>query len=201
MEDTEKAHLIIHSCAVGAAAWSAAWGAVPLYGVTPDTAMLIFICSTMGGLLAHVHGKRFSELKFMAASAAVGQYVAGALIIKAASSAIPIFGSIVNGGVSLVTVEAIGWGMHLILSSNKDISSLTKDEILDFLRRGEELRRTFEKHQQFAWISELPRPVRRRYKALARELTRRETTDERRQEILREIEQLLKPYRPDEGAA
>lgn len=68
----EKSHLIIHSCAVGAAFWSGAWGSIPVLGVTPDTLGLVAICAAMGGLLAHNHGKRFDELSWMGAATAAG---------------------------------------------------------------------------------------------------------------------------------
>ena len=44
----EKAHFVIHPCAVGAMFWSGAWGTVPVLGITADTPGLIVICGTMG---------------------------------------------------------------------------------------------------------------------------------------------------------
>lgn len=196
LSPTQKSHLIIHPCSLGAAGWSGAWGAVPIAGITPDTGGLIGICTLMGGLLAHNHGKKFGDLRFMAVGAATAQYVAGALAIKTTSSFVPIYGSIVNAGISLVTVQAIGWGFHLVLDSGRDLASLTREEFLEYLREGEALRQKFDRSEEFAWLEKMTASDRRRYRKLSRELARRSTSAERQAQILRELEELTRPYRP-----
>lgn len=198
LSKVQKSHLIIHSCAVGASGWSAAWGAVPILGITPDTAGLVAISTTMGGLLAHNHDKKLSDLGFMAGGAAVGQYVAGALVIKMVSSAIPILGSVVNAMVTLATVETIGWGLHLILDDDRNIAELSDDEIKKYLDRGRQMREDIAHDPDLAWIHGLPRPVKKQWKAWAKELADASTTEQRKAELLRLIEGLLGPYRPQE---
>lgn len=194
----EKSHLIIHSCAVGAAFWSGAWGSIPVLGITPDTFGLVAICTTMGGLLAHNHGKRFDELRWMGTATAVAQYFAGALIIKGLSTMIPILGTAVNATVSLATVEAIGWAFHLILDEGRNPDTLSKRDIKAYLKRGEALRKTFAESKQFAWLDTMSLEDRKRYDELSKELASAKTTDERRAAVVAEIERLVAPYRPPE---
>lgn len=199
LSQRDKSHLIIHSCALGAAGWSAAWGSVPIMGVTPDTAGLIGICSTMGGLLAHNHGMRYSDLKFMAGAAAIAQYVAGALIIKGLAGMIPVVGTVVNATVSLATVEAIGWGLDLILRDGKTMADLTKQEIRQYMVRGQSIRDQLKDDPGVQWLHGLPREVKRRLRILTKELTREGITEHRRAQILDLIEDLLRPHRPGPG--
>jgi hypothetical protein len=199
----ERSHLVIHSCAVGAAFWSGAWGSVPVLGLTPDTAGLVAICTTMGGLLAHVHGKSAGELGFMGAATAAGQYFAGALIVKGLSSFIPIFGTIVNAGISLATVETVGWAFYLIVEEGADPSKLSKSEMEGYLRRGENLQSEYSQSGEFDWMKSLPSDVKKKYDKLSKELAAKDTTDKRRAALLVEIERLLAPYRPpdDKGTS
>lgn len=192
----EKSHLVIHSCAVGAAFWSGAWGAVPVAGITPDTAGLVAICTTMGGLLAQVHGKGAGELSFVGAAAAAGQYFAGALIVKGLSSLIPVVGTVVNAGISLATVEAVGWAFYLILNDGKDPSQLTKQDMKDYLRRGEHLRSEHAQTERFAWMDDVPTDVKKTVEKLSKEVSAPDIGEERRAALLAEIERLLAPYRP-----
>ncbi|MFH0522148.1 hypothetical protein ACHBTE_33915 [Streptomyces sp. M41] len=167
-----------------------------MLGVTPDTTGLLVICSVMGGLLAHVNGHQSDRWRFMGVATAAGQYFAGALIIKGLSSFIPVFGTAVNAGVSLVTVEAIGWAFYLILKDGADPSVLSKSEIEDYLRRGKKLREENSRSGKFAWMDKMSAEDKKRHADLAKELTNADLNPERRKEILRELELLFEAYRP-----
>ena len=197
LQKAEKAHLVIHPCAVAAMFWSGAWGSVPILGITGDTPGLIVICGTMGGLLAQVHGKRFDELRWNAAAVAALQYFAGALTIKWLSSLIPIVGTGVNAAVSLATVEAAGWAFHLILDDDRDPQTLTKQELKEYFGRGKRMYTERKQSGQDDWMKNLPPDVFARVEALSKELASAATSETRRAEIVAEIERLTAPYRPD----
>ncbi|MFE5894907.1 hypothetical protein ACFQ6E_39125 [Streptomyces sp. NPDC056462] len=149
----------------------------------------------MGGLLAHVNGHQSDRWEFMGVATAAGQYFAGALIIKGLSSFIPVFGTAVNAGVSLATVEAVGWAFYLILKDGADPSALSKREIEDYLKRGKKLREEKSRSGAFAWMDRMSAEDKKRHAALAKELANPDLSPERRTDILRELELLFEAYR------
>ena len=190
----ERSHLVIHSCAIGAAGWSALWGAIPVGGITPDTAGLIAICQVMGGLLARIFDMSYA-LSFASLAAAAGQYFAGALIIKVLAGLIPVFGSAVNGVVSFATVEIVGWGLYLILDDGKDLNTLSKKEIVEYLERGKKMRTDLSESGQFAWMNSLPSETKKELDELSKEMTNSKTSYQRRDVLANEIGNLVAPYR------
>ncbi|MEU0947235.1 hypothetical protein ABZ379_31610 [Streptomyces canus] len=127
--------------------------------------------------------------------AAAGQYFAGTLAIRTIASFVPVFGSGVNATVSFGTVEAVGWGLYLLLEEDKDFSRLTKEDVLDAFRRGESHRDEMKKSGRVDWIDRLPKEVKKKIEALSKEMGAPETSDERRIAILKEMEELTDPYR------
>jgi uncharacterized protein (DUF697 family) len=193
-----RSKLTIHGAATLAAGWSALMGGFPVTEITGDTAGLVAICTAMGGSLAVIFGRKLSDLGFMGFVAAAGQYFAGALAIKVAASFVPGFGNWVNATVSFGTVQIMGWAIYLILKDDKDPTTLDKRQVKDYLGRARKLKDEFKAHGTFDWMDRLPPDVKARMDVLLNEHAKEDTSPVRREEIMAELEILLKPHRPQD---
>ncbi len=133
-----KAHLIIHGSATTAAACSAVFGLVPVFGpVTGKSVALIVITANMCAALSRsvFHRSLDKDTWTTVLEAGLAQFVAGATTIKILASFIPIYGSAVNAAVSAATVEALGWGTCQVLEQGKDPSALFEAENIGYMLR------------------------------------------------------------------
>jgi small GTP-binding protein len=126
-----KAHKIIHFYAFIAGTSSAALGFIPIIGpLTGDSAALIIITQRMCQAISQeVFNRNTGDDDWRALIWGAMQFPIGVITIKIFSSLIPIYGSAVNAGVSIATVEAIGWAVYHILDEGNDPSKLSEEEI------------------------------------------------------------------------
>jgi uncharacterized protein (DUF697 family) len=153
----------------------------------------------MGAALAKIHGKTASDLKLNAFLVMALQYLIGAMSIKFAAGFIPFAGTAVNAVVSLATVQAVGWALHLVLSEGLDPGELTRRQVKEFIGRGRNLRKSMKDTPEY--LHHLPPEKKREYDQLMSELRSPKTSFKRRQEIIGSLERLTRPYWPEDSDA
>jgi uncharacterized protein (DUF697 family) len=194
MNKTDKAHLIIHSFAATAAAFSGAFALVPIAGpLLLDTAGLTALTAGMTYSLASLFGKNLEESSMWSFSTIALGFAGGNAILKSLVSLIPVYGSVVNATTTFALHEAIGWGLFLIFESGLDPTKMSKNEIEKFIKQGKE-KASVEKTKYDAMISKLPENVRKEVAQLEKQLEDRGLADVQRQEIVEQITKLFDAY-------
>lgn len=132
-----KKLVTIGTFATVAAGWSAATAAIPVVGpLLADTAGLTLLTMAMAYSLTLLYGKS-PETGTLAAFAlvAIGAVI-GQLALKVGASLIPVFGSYYNAASTFVIHAATGWALCEIYDSGRDPSNLSRQEILDLIKRN-----------------------------------------------------------------
>jgi len=101
LDKLQKAHIIIHSFAVGSAAWSGVWAWVPVAGsLLADSLGLTLLTIGMTQSLAALFEKKLEETALWSFGTIVLGGVFGTALLKAGLSLVPIFGSAVNATIA-----------------------------------------------------------------------------------------------------
>jgi uncharacterized protein (DUF697 family) len=192
----QKAHLIIHTCAAGAAAWSAMWAYVPVVGpLLADSFGLTCITVAMTGALAMLFDKKPETSAVWSFATVVLGGIFGSVLLKAAWSLVPIYGSGVNATITFGLHEATGWGLFLIFNEGGDLPK-TREEWKTMMERGKS-KAADEKDSEYSYknmMSKLPEEERRRIEVLQAKLTQKDITEEQTNAVLAEIEAIVSKY-------
>jgi uncharacterized protein (DUF697 family) len=189
----QKANLLIHTCAVGAAAWSAAWAYFPVVGpVLADTIGLTAITAAMAYGLAALFDKRLEVGVVWAFVAVVLGGIFGLSLLKAAWSLVPIYGSAVNATITFGLHEATGWGLYLIFDEGGNLPK-TRAEWKKMMERGK-VRASREKKNYDAMMSKLPPDERAKVEELEKKLAQKNISEKQITAILQEIEAIVSRY-------
>lgn len=186
-----KGHVIIHSFAVGAATWSALTAWIPVVGPgLGDTAGLTAITIAMTYSLAGLFNKKLEEGSMWAFGAVVVGTVFGTSLLKASISLVPILGSAVNATITFALHEATGWALYLIFEEGKDPTKLSKKELKDYIKKGKEKAKQ-ERDEYEEMTKNLTPEEKVHLEKLQKSLGDKEITEEKRNAILKEIEDII----------
>ena len=190
----QKAGLIIHSYATGAAAWSAATAFIPVAGpLLGDTAGLTAITIAMTYSLARLFNRDLEESAMWSFGTVVIGMVFGSVLLKSLASLIPILGSGVNASITFALHEATGWALFMIFDAGLDPTKLGREELKGFIEKGKDVA-AIEKASYEKTMSQLPDNIRNEVVRLQRKMGESDTDEVGKANIMRKIEALVELY-------
>ena len=190
-----SAHLIIHASSTAAAIVAGAAASIPIIGpMAAGSVVLTGITAGMVIAVGDLYGYSFHTGAILGLAGQILGMTFGAGLLKTALSLIPGVGTVSNAVVTFGVTESIGWGAYLIFREGKDITLLGQEELKGYMDQGKAYAANAK--TEFAWLDHLPPHVKAQYDYLTRKLTNADLSDADRKQVLGEIEELIKAYKP-----
>ena len=188
-------HIIIHASSTAAAIVAGAAAAIPIIG--PTAAGLVVLTGITAGMVVAVgdqYGYSFHTGAVLGLAGQLLGITVGANLLKTALSLIPGVGTVSSAVVTFGVTESIGWGAYLIFREGKDITLLGQEELKSYMDQGKSYAASAK--AEFAWLDNLPPHIKAQYDYLTHKLTKADLNDADRKQVLQEIEELIRPYKP-----
>jgi uncharacterized protein (DUF697 family) len=195
----ERAGVIIHSCSAASALLVGTVATVPVFGPLGiifglDYPALTAISIGMVVSLGKLFGRNYTTGAVMAAVTQLTGFVFGVSLMRGVVGIVPVVGAAINAGLVFTVTEILGWTTFLIFEEGRDITKMNKSKLKSYVKKGKK-RAEQERLTREALFAKLPPHVKAQYDYLTKKLANEKATDQERQVILNEIDQLLAPYK------
>jgi len=185
-----SAAIIIHTFSLAAGSTGFAVSLIPTASFGADVPILVSIGGGMVISLGVLFKQKPNKVFFSTLIGQASATLVGFTLAKGLLSLIPVVGNIANTAVAFLVTEALGWGVFLLYTRNKDINNISVDELIEAVKEAQKMPKPDVKKQLARMSSE----DKMRYDSLQKGLKNKNLTEEEQTTLINELAKLTRKY-------